>query len=83
MGSFMDKGNQYIQLVKVLYCKLPTLLQGGLGFEPLTFEVNNSLQGLDKEEPILSPSSGKASTLINLFFVCFFFAFCCILASIV
>ena len=23
-GSFMDRGNQYIQLVKVLYCKLPT-----------------------------------------------------------
>ena len=24
MGSFMGRGNQYIQLVKVLYCKLPT-----------------------------------------------------------
>ena len=23
MGSFMGRGNQYIQLVKVLYCKLP------------------------------------------------------------
>ena len=23
-GSFMDRGNQYIQLVKLLYCKLPT-----------------------------------------------------------
>ena len=23
-GSFMRRGNQYIQLVKVLYCKLPT-----------------------------------------------------------
>ena len=23
-GSFMGRGNQYIQLVKVLYCKLPT-----------------------------------------------------------
>ena len=22
-GSFVDRGNQYIQLVKVLYCKLP------------------------------------------------------------
>ena len=22
-GSFMGRGNQYIQLVKVLYCKLP------------------------------------------------------------
>ena len=25
MGSFVDRGNQYIQLVKVLYCKLPTI----------------------------------------------------------
>ena len=24
MGSFIDRGNQYIQLVKVLYCKLLT-----------------------------------------------------------
>ena len=24
MGSFMGSRNQYIQLVKVLYCKLPT-----------------------------------------------------------
>ena len=25
MGSFMGRGNQYIQLVKVLYCKLLTI----------------------------------------------------------
>ena len=25
MASFMDRGNQYIDLVKVLYCKLPTI----------------------------------------------------------
>ena len=24
MGSLVGRGNQYIQLVKVLYCKLPT-----------------------------------------------------------
>ena len=24
-GRFMGKGNQHIQLVKVLYCKLPTI----------------------------------------------------------
>ena len=24
MGSFMGRGNQYIQFVRVLYCKLPT-----------------------------------------------------------
>ena len=24
MSSFMGRGNQYIELVKVLYCKLPT-----------------------------------------------------------
>ena len=23
-GSWKDRGNQYIQLIKVLYCKLPT-----------------------------------------------------------
>ena len=41
MGSFMGRPNQYIQLVKVLYCKPPTNskqrpafpLQVGLGFE--------------------------------------------------
>ena len=41
MGSFMGRGNQYIQLVKVLYCKLltngkqlPTFpLEVGPGFE--------------------------------------------------
>ena len=46
MGSFVDRGNQYIQLVKVLYCQLPT--SGKLlptsphkvpGFEPPTSEV--------------------------------------------
>ena len=42
MGSFVDRGNQYIQLVKVLYCKLPTdgkqlpafPLEAVLGTEP-------------------------------------------------
>ena len=41
MGRFMGRGNQYIQLVKVLYCKLPTnskqlpafQLEVGAGFE--------------------------------------------------
>ena len=41
MGSFTGRGNQYIQLVKVLYCKLPTNgkqlpafpLEVGLGFK--------------------------------------------------
>ena len=40
-GSFIGRGNQYIQLVKVLYCKLPTNckqlpafpLEVGAGFE--------------------------------------------------
>ena len=40
-GSFMGRGNQYILLVKVLYCKLPTNgkplpafpLEVGLGFD--------------------------------------------------
>ena len=41
-GSFMGRGNQYIQL-KVLYCKLPSIVKEtinfstyGLGFEPLS-----------------------------------------------
>ena len=25
MGNFVGRGNQYTQLVKVLYCKLPTI----------------------------------------------------------
>ena len=32
MSSFLGRGNEYIELVKVLYCKLP-------GFEPQTSEV--------------------------------------------
>ena len=46
MGSFVGRGNQYIQLVKVLYCKLltidkqmPTFPHKGPGFEPPTSEV--------------------------------------------
>ena len=43
-GGFMGRGNQYIQLVKVLYCKLPTNgkqrpafpLEVGLGTKPLS-----------------------------------------------
>ena len=31
VGSFMGRGNQYIQLVKVLYCKLLTKRQAGDG----------------------------------------------------
>ena len=41
MGSFVGRGNQYIQLVKVLYCKLQTIgkEQLGFAFEPPTSEV--------------------------------------------
>ena len=45
-NNFMGRRNQYIQLVKILYCKLPTIGKKttvfptqGLGFEPLTSEV--------------------------------------------
>ena len=45
-GNFVGRGNQKIQLVNVLYCKLltnskqlPTFPQGAQGFEPLTSEV--------------------------------------------
>ena len=46
MGNFMGRGNQYIHLVKVLYCKLPTICKKttifptqGVGFEQLTSEL--------------------------------------------
>ena len=39
-GSFVGRGNQYIQLVKVLYCKLPTI-----GKQLPTF--SNEVQGLN------------------------------------
>ena len=43
-SRFMGRGNQYIQLVKVLYCKLPTIgkqlaTTNVPGFEPPTTEV--------------------------------------------
>ena len=48
MGSFMGRGNQYIQLVKVLYCKLLTIGKKlstfphrVQGFEPPTTEVGS------------------------------------------
>ena len=34
MGSFVGRGNQYVQLVKLLYCKLQTS-----GKQPLTFPL--------------------------------------------
>ena len=49
MGSFVGRGNQYIQLVKVLYCKLPTigkqlptfpLKVGGLNCWPQRWEAS-------------------------------------------
>ena len=46
MGSFVARGNQYIQLVKVLYCKPLTISKhltnfptNSPGFELLTLEV--------------------------------------------
>ena len=45
MGSLMDRGTQYIQLVKVLYCILPNFspqlptFPEDQGFEPQTSEV--------------------------------------------
>ena len=47
MGNFVGRGNLYTQLVKVLYCKLPTLSKKlhtifpaeGSKFEPPTSEV--------------------------------------------
>ena len=48
MVSFVDRGNQCIQFVKILYCKLPTIGKqlptfptSGLGFETQTSEVGS------------------------------------------
>ena len=46
MGRCRDRENQYMQLAKVLYCKLPTISKQlptfqGLEFEPLTSEVGD------------------------------------------
>ena len=45
-GGFVGRGNQYMQLVKVLYCKLPAVdkkatsfPRSGLEFEPPTLEM--------------------------------------------
>ena len=47
MASFMSRGNQYIHLVKVLYCKLQTIskklthsLTWGSGFEPQRWKAS-------------------------------------------
>ena len=48
-GSFVGRGNQYLQLVKVLYCKLPIIGKQlrtfplGPGFEPLTSKVGGDV----------------------------------------
>ena len=41
-GTLVDRGNKYIQSVKVLYCKLPTISKQLPGFEPLTSEVRGN-----------------------------------------
>ena len=53
MGSFIGRGNQYLQLVKVLYCKLPTN-----GMQLLAFPLNSNLRGGRREcyhSPTVAP----------------------------
>ena len=42
--NFMGRGNQYIQLVKVLYCKLPTIGKQLATFPPREFGWNHRPQ---------------------------------------
>ena len=59
MGSFMGRGNQYIQLVKVLYCNLPTNGKGvsllleflhciSVGSKPGSYMPNMTVHDLNK-----------------------------------
>ena len=50
MGSWKDRGNQYIQLVKVLYCKLLTNASNyQLSHLRLGWEANPNLRGGRRE----------------------------------
>ena len=40
-GSFVGRGNQYIQLVKVLYCELPTIGKQQLTFPHKVWGLNH------------------------------------------
>ena len=42
--NFMGRGNQYIQLVKVLYCKLPTIGKQLATFPPRVLGWNHRPQ---------------------------------------
>ena len=43
-GSFVGRGNQYIQLVKVRYCKLPTIYKQLLTFPHTVRGLNCGVQ---------------------------------------
>ena len=56
MATFMARGNQYIQLLKFMYCKLPAIgkkLPTFPGFEPQASEVGGKCVTTG---PLLSPS---------------------------
>ena len=55
-GSFMGRGNQYIQLVKVLYCKLPA---NGKQLPAFPLEVGAGNQTL------ISEMGGKSVTTLS------------------
>ena len=68
-GSFEGRGNQYMQLVKVLYSnltiinkQLQTLPQKSLGFEPLTLEVGGEcvtvVPAWPREMDVIQPPKG-------------------------
>ena len=45
MGRFLARGNQYVQLVKVLFCKLPTICKK---LQSLTQGMNTTARPLEK-----------------------------------
>ena len=65
MGSWKGRGNQFIQMVKVLYCKLPTNgkqqpafpLEVGLGFELRSHRWEGSVLPLCHSGPLLNTNN--------------------------
>ena len=68
MGSLKGRGNQYIQLVKVLYCKFPTDGKVLPAF-PLEVEreLNPGLRGGRREGYYWAPTHGREQEQLELF----------------
>ena len=60
MGSVIGRGNQYIQLVKILYCKLPTTGKKLPAFPHKVLDLNHQPQTL--EESVLPQGHHRLSS---------------------